>query len=125
MITVKHRGSFNKIERLLKYLPESRILEILNHYGQEGVVALSTATPVDTGLTAQSWDYNVDIKNGKYTLSWTNYNINSGVPVAILLQYGHGTSTGKYIQGYDYINPATRPVFKHISTDFWEEIRTL
>lgn len=125
MITIKHRGSFNKIERLLKYIPEERIIEILHQYGQEGVMALSMATPIDSGLTAESWDYNVNVANGRYTLSWTNHNSNSGIPVAILLQYGHGTSTGTYVQGYDYINPAIRPIFKHLSTDFWEEIRRL
>lgn len=98
--------------------PES----ILNKYGQLGVQALQTATPIDTGQTAASWSYTVKRKNGGYSLDFYNGHTNQGVNIAIILQYGHGTGIGTYVEGVDYINPALKPIFDQISEQIWEEV---
>lgn len=94
----------------------------LEKYAQEGVAALSSATPVDSGLTAASWDYEIVKKKGAISIYWTNSNINAGVPIAVILQYGHGTNNGGYVQGRDYINPAIRPIFDKIAENAWKEV---
>lgn len=122
MIILKHRGNFNKTEKFLTSAAKAEYLSILRKYGQEGVNALASATPVDSGLTAMSWDYNIRIKGNRYVLEWANSNIVNGVPIAIILQYGHATRTGGYVQGRDYINPAIRPVFDKIADQIWKEV---
>jgi hypothetical protein len=99
------------------------VFDILETYGQQGVDALALATPVDSGLTAESWSYEVIRKNGKYQIIWHNSNLESGIPVAILIQYGHATGTGGWVEGYDYINPAIKPLFDKIAQDVWEMVQ--
>jgi hypothetical protein len=94
----------------------------LDRWGQLGVQALSSATPVDTGTTAASWNYEIHQSKGSTTLVWTNSNTNKGIPIALLIQYGHGTGNGGYVAGRDYINPAIQPVFDQIAKEAWEEV---
>lgn len=95
---------------------------LLDKYGRDGVAALSSATPVDSGNTANSWYYEIENKKGQVRINFLNSNINQGVPIAIILQYGHGTGTGGWVQGRDYINPAIQPVFDRILQDIWKEV---
>ena len=125
MVTFKHKGNFERTDRLLKGAKEKRYLKVLDKYGQEGVAALAAATPTDSGLTAESWDYKIQNGSGGYKIMWTNSNVNDGVPIAIIIQYGHGTGTGGYVQGRDYINPAMRSVFDNIADKAWEEVKRL
>lgn len=125
MITFKHKGNFERTDRLLKGAKEKKYLKVLDKYGQEGVAALAAATPTDSGLTAESWDYKIQNGSGGYRIMWTNSNVNDGVPIAIIIQYGHGTGTGGYVQGRDYINPAMRSVFDNIADKAWEEVKRL
>jgi hypothetical protein len=94
----------------------------LESLGQKGVAALSSATPVDSGLTAASWSYEISNKNGRTTITWFNSHVESGVNIAIILQYGHGTGTGGYVSGRDYINPAIQPIFDQIAEDMWKKV---
>lgn len=121
-IKFKHRGNFNNTERFFKRARKMDFFRNLEKYAQEGVAALSSATPVDSGLTAASWDYEIVKKKGFISIYWTNSNINAGVPIAVILQYGHGTNNGGYVQGRDYINPAIRPVFDKIADNAWKEV---
>ncbi len=98
------------------------ILQVLNAAGREGVSALARATPVDSRLASESWDYKVGAKNGVYSLVWTNSDTENGFPVAIMLQYGYATGTGGYVQGRDYINPAIRPIFDEIENKVWKAV---
>ena len=100
-------------------------LGLLDRYGREGVAALASATPVDSGETANSWYYEIENKKGSATIRFCNSNINKGVPIAIILQYGHGTGTGGWVQGRDYINPAIRPVFDSLVQSAWREVTRL
>lgn len=122
MFRVVTRGSFNNINRFLKTMRKRDIYNALDQYAQEGVRALQDATPVDSGITASSWAYSVDDTKGSYSIHWTNSNTNKGVNIAIILQYGHGTGTGGYVQGRDYINPAIRPIFDRISEKVWKAV---
>lgn len=122
MITVKVKGSFAKTEAFLKKASKMQIRTILNKYGAKGVEALSKNTPVDTGLTAESWSYEIVETGSGYKIYWKNSNIVDGVPIAIILQYGHGTGTGGYVQGRDYINPALQPVFDELADSAWKEV---
>lgn len=122
MISVTTSGSFDNTEKFLKRMNSAKMLSVLSQYGNDGVKALASATPIDTGLTASSWDFKVSQKNGIYTIAWINTNVKSGIPVAILLQYGHGTGTGGYVQGRDYINPAIQPIFDRIAADVWKVV---
>lgn len=121
-IKFKHRGNFNNTERLFKRARKMDFFRNLEKYAREGVAALSSATPVDSGLTAASWDYEIVKKKGSISIYWTNSNTNAGVPIAVILQYGHGTNNGGYVQGRDYINPAIRPVFDKIADNAWKEV---
>lgn len=103
-------------------MERNEIHKILDRFGQEGVAALSSATPVDSSFTANSWDYEVVETGNSYSIIWTNSNVVNGVPVAILLQYGHGTGTGGYVQGRDYINPAIKPIFDKIAKEVWKVV---
>ena len=125
MITFRQKGDFSKLTRYLERAKEVIKLGDLDKYGQEGVDALSSATPVDSGLTASSWYYKIENKNGSATISFYNSNVNNGVPIAIILQYGHGTSTGGWVEGRDYIKPAILPIFEKIANDAWEEVTKL
>ena len=125
MITFRQKGDFSNLTRYLERAKEVIKLGDLDKYGQEGVDALSSATPVDSGLTASSWYYKIENKNGSATISFYNSNVNNGVPIAIILQYGHGTSTGGWVEGRDYINPAILPIFEKIANDAWEEVTKL
>jgi len=123
MINARTSGSFRKTEKFLQTLQSGKIFESLNKFGIEGVDALASTTPVDSGLLASSWGYYVVNSSGKYGIVWTNTNIESGVQVAIILQYGHGTPSGNFIEGTDYINPAIQPIFDKIATKIWEEVQ--
>jgi len=122
MITISSTGNFNKTDDFLKRMKGSDILSALKKYGYEGEQALASATPVDSGLTSDSWTHEVIEEKGKYAIIWMNTHIVSGIPVAILIQYGHGTGTGGYIQGRDYINPAIQPIFDRIVADVWKVV---
>lgn len=122
MITIRHKGNFVNTTRYLEKIKRSAKLSDLDKFGQEGVDALASATPVDTGLTANSWYYKITRERGSVTISFHNSNIQNGVPIAIILQYGHGTRNGGWVQGRDYINPAIQPVFDKITEHAWREV---
>lgn len=124
-ISFKHRGNFSKLTNYLEKAKNSVRLGILDKYGREGVAALSAATPVDSGLTARSWSYEVIHSQGSSIIAFNNSNIQNGVPIAVILQYGHGTGTGGWVQGRDYINPALRPIFDKIANEAWKEVTKL
>lgn len=121
MIVVKHKGDFSKTLNFLKRNKKFNIKD-LDKFGVEGVLALTQATPVDTGATASSWDYRIVEQDGRISLEFLNHNIVNGIPIAIILQYGHATGTGGWVEGIDYINPALRPIFDKIAKDAWEEV---
>jgi hypothetical protein len=123
MIEVTSSGNFKKTEKFLYTMAKGDVFYILDSYGQQGLFALEIATPVDSGLTANSWTYEVVKKNGKYQIIWHNSNVVSGIPVAILIQYGHATGTGGWVEGYDYINPSIKPLFDKIANDVWEMVQ--
>lgn len=122
IISYNTKGDLKKTDTFLRKLLKMDLTSILNKYGQKGVDALSAATPVDTGKTAASWGYTVTQSPGSATITWTNSNVNNGVPIALILQYGHGTGTGGYVQGRDYIKPAIQPIFDQISKELWKEV---
>ena len=122
MIKFVHRGSFKNTEAFLKRNEKMEVLSILRRYGQEGVEALRESTPKDSGETANSWSYEIRETSQGYRIYWSNSNINKGVPIAILIQFGHGTGTGGYVEGRDYINPAIQPIFDKIADDAWKEV---
>lgn len=122
MISFRHRGDFSNLEKFLKNAKQSVQSVDLNKYGQEGVAALMSATPVDTGKTASSWTYEIREEQGETILSFNNSNIQNGVPIAVILQYGHGTKNGGWVQGRDYINPAIQPIFDEIANKAWREV---
>ena len=125
MITFRHKGDFGKATRYLERVKQAARLGILDKYGREGVAALASATPTDTGKTASSWYYEIKNERGSTTISFLNSNIQNGVPIAIILQYGHGTGTGGWVQGRDYINPAIQPIFDRIVSEAWKEVTKL
>lgn len=112
----------DKTSDFLKSVTNPNLFSKLQDYGQQGVHALSANTPVDTGLTADSWRYEVENKKGQHSIYWINDNTVNGVPVVILLQYGHGTRGGGWVQGEDFINPVIRPLFDQIADDVWKEV---
>lgn len=122
MITFRHKGDFSKITRHLEKMKNASRLGILDKYGREGVAALASATPVDSGETANSWYYEIEHKGNTASIIFLNSHVNKGVPIAIILQYGHGTGTGGWVQGRDYINPAIQPIFDRILNDLWREV---
>lgn len=122
MISFRQKGDFSKLDSFLEKAKESVKVGNLDRYGREGVRALASATPVDTGLTASSWYYEITREAGSTTISFHNSNVPKGVPIAVILQYGHGTGTGGWVQGRDYINPAIQPVFDKIANDAWKEV---
>ncbi len=122
MFAFKHRGNFSKTERFLNRISGAKYLNILERYGRQGVEALRAATPIDSGKTADSWDFEIERGKDKTTISWVNTNVNQNVNIAVILQFGHGTGTGGYVAGRDYINPAMRPVFDSIAEQAWKEV---
>lgn len=124
MISFSHKGDFSKLTIYLKKLKNVRY-SVLARYAQKGVDALASATPVDTGLTASSWYYKIKDENNRIEISFCNSNIQNGVPIAIILQYGHGTRNGGWVEGLDYINPALRPIFDKITNEAWKEVTKL
>ena len=123
IIEVKERGNWNKTENFLSRLHKAQFFKHLDLYGKLGVEALRESTPIDSGTTANSWDYEIEVGSDSATITWTNSNVENGwFNVAVALQYGHGTGTGGYVHGIDYINPAMRPVFEQIVKDIWMEV---
>lgn len=122
MIWVRSKGNFNNTEKLLKKSLGNEWLSVLEDYGRQGVQELAAATPLDSGQTASSWDYEIVREKGKVSVVWTNSNVNDGVNIAIILQYGHGTGWGGYVVGRDYINPALRPIFDSMADAAWKEV---
>lgn len=125
MISFRHKGNFSKLTRFLDKSKKNVRLSDLDKYGQEGVSALSSATPMDTGLTAKSWYYEITRNKEGVAITFNNSNIQNGVPIAIILYYGHATGNGGWVQGRDYIKPAIRPVFDKLAKDAWEEVTKL
>lgn len=123
LIKVTSTGNFNKTIDMLKRSSKYLNTVDLRKYGEKGVNALREATPKDSGLTATSWKYKIEKEAGKTSLTFYNSNVQNGVPIAIILQYGHGTRNGGWVEGYDYINPAIRPVFKELADAAWREVK--
>lgn len=124
-ITITHKGDFSKVTRYLEKAGRAARVADLDKYGAEGVAALSSATPVESGLTANSWHYEVIRSKGRVSISFYNSNIQNGVPIAIILQYGHATRNGGWVEGRDYINPAVQPIFDRIAENAWREVTRL
>lgn len=124
-IWVNHRGNFHKTEKFLKKSFGKDYLPILERYANQGVDALMSATPVDTGLTASLWGYEILQDRDSLSIVWNNYNVQNGVNIAVILQYGHGTRNGGYVVGRDYINPALRPIFDKMAEAAWKEVTSI
>lgn len=122
MITFRQKGDFSNLSGFLERAKETVNLGILNKYGRAGVAALSSATPVDTGKTAASWTYEIVRQNGGVSIEFHNTNVQRGIPIAIILQTGHATGTGGWVEGRNYINPAIQPIFDKIAKEAWEEV---
>lgn len=122
-ISYSYKGDLKKTKNFLKRIQQLSFLQKLDKYGQEGVEALRAATPVRTGVTADSWDYEIESKKDSVTIRWVNSSNNKSVPIVLLLQYGHMTGTGGYVQGIDFINPALQPIFDKIADAAWEEVK--
>lgn len=122
MITIKHKGDFSKTMKFLNHILNRDYLNILSEYGKKGVYELEMATPIDSGETAASWNYEIIRGNGRVTLAFTNSNTVDGVNVAIILQYGHATRNGSWVEGQDYINPAIQPVFRQMAKEAWRRV---
>ena len=125
LITFKYKGDFSNLTRFLERAKEAVHIGDLDKYGRAGVEALASATPVDSGETANSWYYEITNSNGSAKITFNNSNIQNGVPIAIILQYGHGTGTGGWVEGRDYINPAIQPIFDEIANNAWREVTKL
>lgn len=125
MIRLRSKGDFKKADKYFRNLIKASRVEILEKYGNKGVAALSSATPVESGLTASSWSYRIERSGSRVAIYFTNSNINQGVNIAIILQYGHGTGTGGWVEGRDYINPAIQPIFDELAEAAWREVTKL
>lgn len=125
MISFRQKGDFAKITRYFVKVGDSIKLKDLDRYGKEGVAALASATPVDTGLTANSWYYEIERGRGTASITFYNSNVQRGICIAIILQYGHGTGTGGWVEGRDYINPAIQPIFDRLAENAWKEVTSL
>lgn len=125
MISFRQKGDFSKLTRYLTKAKQAAKVSDLDEFGKEGVAALASATPVDSGETANSWKYTVERKDGFAAITFYNSNIQNGVSIAILLQYGHGTRNGGWVEGRDYINPAIQPIFDKIAEKAWREVTKL
>lgn len=122
MIRFVQKGNFTKTTNFLDFIKKQKFLMSLDKYGQKGVDALRNATPVDSGTTANSWGYRIDKSGSGATITWINSNINKGVPIAIILDVGHGTGNGGYVKGRHYISPAIQPIFDEIAENAWKEV---
>ena len=122
-IQIKHSGDFKRTKKFLNNAVKSDFRSILDKYGSQGVAALASATPKETGETANSWGYEIVQEHDSFRIVWTNNHVNNGVNIAIILQYGHGTGTGGYVAGRDYINPAIQPIFDALAEAAWNEIQ--
>lgn len=122
MISFRHKGNFGKTTDFLKRAHKGIDVRELQKYGEEGVAALASATPVDTGITANSWYYKIEKRQGSIAIVFFNSNIQNGVPIAVIIQYGHGTNNGGWVEGLDYINPSIRPIFKKMVNNVWREV---
>lgn len=122
MVIVKQKGDFSKTEKFLNTINKKLYYRNLQKYAEQGVAALASATPIDSGTTANSWDYEIRQTKNSVSIYWTNSNVNKGVPIAVIIQYGHGTRNGGYVQGRDYINPAMQPIFDKIAENVWKEV---
>lgn len=122
MITVRQKGDFSKTEQYLRKLKKPIRRSILDKYGQAGVAALASATPKDSGETANAWSYEIIQNKSNSKIEFKNSHVNKGVPIAIILQYGHGTGTGGWVEGRDYINPAIQPIFDAMAKEVWREV---
>ena len=121
-IWLSSKGNFNNSQKWLKKAMGSYYMDVLHEYGRKGVECLSASTPVDTGVTAASWSYKIEKTDGRISINWLNSNVNNGVNIAVILQYGHGTGKGGYVAGRDYINPALQPVFDAMADKAWKEV---
>ena len=122
MIKVNHRGTFKKTTKYLNRIDRGFTISNIERFGMEGVAALSAATPTESGLTANSWYYTIEQKRNHISIRFNNSNIQNGVPIAIILQYGHATRNGGWVEGRDYINPAIQPVFDRLAESAWKEV---
>lgn len=125
MIRFRERGSFGNFERWAKHVKDKDFRPILARYGQQGVDILASHTPKDTSNTANSWSYEVGVKSTGFTLQWMNSSENEGIPIVILLVYGHGTRGGTFVEGDNFINPVMQPLFQRLAQDLWEEVSKL
>lgn len=125
MISFRQKGDFSKLTRFLERAKEAVHIGDLDKFGKEGVAALASATPVASGETANSWYYEIENRKGSVMISFHNSNVQNGVPIAVILQYGHGTRNGGWVQGRDYINPAIQPIFDKIANNAWKEVTKL
>ncbi len=122
MIVFRQKGDFKKFNGYLERIKNAIKLGNLDKYGKAGVEALSSATPMDSGETSGSWYYEIKRENGRVTISFNNSNVNKGVPIAVILQTGHATRNGGWVEGRDYINPSIQPIFDQIADDAWKEV---
>jgi hypothetical protein len=122
LITFEQSGSFKHMESFLQKMSSGDLFRMLDRFAQQGVTALASATPYESGLTASSWSYEIKHSSSSYSITWTNSHIVDGVPIAIILQYGHGTGTGGYVSGRDYINPTLKPIFDKIADEVWKVV---
>ena len=123
MIELNSVGSFKHTEKFLRSVSKLSLEQILDKYGRIGVDALWSATPQDSGITSTSWKYDVETTDDSFTITWSNSSMADTVPIAILIQYGHATGTGGYVQGVDFINPAMKPIFDSIVDNLWNEVK--
>lgn len=121
-VVFRHKGDLKETKEFLNRMKRADFYKHVDNLAREGVQALSSSTPMDSGITSVSWGYEIHNSGGSLEIIWTNANINDGVPIAIILQYGHGTGTGGYVEGRDYINPAIKPIFDKIADDVWKEV---
>lgn len=122
VISFTHKGNFEKTDRLFHNIIAAHYRHKLARYGERGVRALQAATPIDTGKTADAWSYEISSQPGSVSIYWRNNNVNDGVNIAVILQYGHGTRNGGYVEGIDYINPTLRPIFQEMADAVWKEV---
>ena len=121
-VSFSNKGDFSKTIKFLNKVKNVKINDILSKYGEIGVTALSQATPKDSGVASQSWNYNIEVKNNNASIVWYNTNVVKGVNIAVILQYGHGTRNGGWVEGIDYINPTMKPIFDKIANQVWKEV---
>lgn len=125
MLSIRQKGDYAKLTRYLVNTRTKIRTFDLNKYGKQGVAALMSMTPVDTGLTANSWYYEIERGDGRASITFYNSNVQNGIPIAIILQYGHGTGGGGWVEGRDYINPALQPIFDKLAEDAWKEVTSV